>query len=593
MKHDFPIPEAALLDHIADVGKTGSGKTSTAKLIIEHVATAGGGEGNRVCILDPVKSDWWGITSSADGKKPGLPFTILGGPRGHVPLNSHSGAAIAELVATGALPLSILDMADFEAGGLQRFFTEFAPVLLRKMRGVLYLVLEEAHEFAPKERSGIGNENLAVHWAKKLATAGRSRGLRMIVCTQRTQALHNALLGSCETMIAHRLTAPADQKPVVDWFKGNASKDSARQVEASLASLKTGTAWVYSGQAQLFERIAFPRIKTFDNSATPTGDDAVAHIKTAPVDLEHLRGVIGSALVEAEANDPKLLRAKVAKLEGEMAALTALGADLKAVVTAPDPQAEQRGYGRGKIEGYAAAVLDIQTLTEPIFDAAGDLHSALTHLQDNGKKLQAWVDRARNATAEAVQQGKTSKPSLVPHVPARAAAAPEGLPIDWNDQIPVSGLTKAQTKILGSLEWWRSLGHARPTRVQVAVKAGMKHSGGGFRARLSELAGKGLIEYPDAKTLAMSDLGRVTAPRQPMGGTIVSTIRPLLTQAQAKIFDAMRQGHTMRADIAAACDPPMEASGGGFRARLSELSSFGILEYPDSKSAKLADWVNR
>ena len=219
----LPIPAAALDHHLAFLGKTGSGKTSTAKLAVEQIVARR--PDARVCVLDPIKSDWWGLTSSADGKKPGLPFYILGGPRGHVPLHESAGKVIGELVASGALPLSIIDMADFEPGGLQKFFNDFAPALMQRMRGVVYLVIEEAHEFAPKERSGIGAENMAIHWAKKLATAGRSKGIRMMVVTQRTQALHNALLGSCDTMIAHRLTAPADQEPVKKWLKANVSKE--------------------------------------------------------------------------------------------------------------------------------------------------------------------------------------------------------------------------------------------------------------------------------------------------------------------------------------------------------------------------------
>src|SRR5438132_11090747 len=138
------FPKESLNQHIAILGKTGSGKTSTAKLAIEQVV----GDGARVCVLDPIKSDWWGLTASASGKRDGLPFYILGGPHGHVALHSAAGKAIADVVANGSLRHSIIDMADFEPGGQSRFFVEFAPQLLRKNRGVVYLVLEEAHLFA-------------------------------------------------------------------------------------------------------------------------------------------------------------------------------------------------------------------------------------------------------------------------------------------------------------------------------------------------------------------------------------------------------------------------------------------------------------
>lgn len=310
------FPDTIISQHTAVLGKTGSGKTNSCKLIVEQVA----GDGGRVCILDPIKSDHWGLTLARNGKSPGLPFDVLGGPFDHVPLHPTAGAAIAELVANGSLPLSIIDMADFPPGGLAEFFVHFAPVLLRKMRGTLHLVLEEAHEFAPKERSGIGNENMLIHWAKKLATAGRSKGVRLVVATQRTQSLHNAVLGSCETLIAHRLTSPADQKPVVDWLKSNTDKTTATEVANSLASLKRGECWICSGEAQLFERRTMPLCSTFDNSATPTGDEPHHQVKPAPVDQERLRKIIGEAVTEAEANDPKKLKAKVAELERQLAA---------------------------------------------------------------------------------------------------------------------------------------------------------------------------------------------------------------------------------------------------------------------------------
>lgn len=306
--------DAILANHLAIVGKSGSGKTSTAKLLIEQVVA----DGYRVCIADPIKSDYWGLTSSASGKRAGLPFRILGGPKQHVPLPPESGKAIGALVASGALPLSILDMADFGAGDSSHFFVDFADALLKNMTGVLFLVIDEAHEFAPKERSGIGKESMAIHWAKKLATAGRSKGIRLVVMTQRTQKLHNDLL-ACETIIAHRLFSPADRAPVMRWMDDNLDAAEAANVESSLKRLETGEAWIVSGESDICERRKFPKFATFDNSKTPEkGDIDPGAVTRAAVNIDELTALVGESVREAAANDPKKLRDRVADLERQL-----------------------------------------------------------------------------------------------------------------------------------------------------------------------------------------------------------------------------------------------------------------------------------
>lgn len=428
------IPDQVLAQHVAFLGKTGSGKTSTAKLAVEQILREDAAA--RVCVLDTVKSDWWGLTSSADGRRPGLPFHILGGPRGHVPLHESAGKAIGELVATGALPLSIIDMADFAPGGVQKFFNDFAPVLLRKMRGVVHLVIEEAHEVAPKERAGFAAENMAIHWAKKLATAGRSKGLRIMVLTQRTQALHNAVLGSCDTIIAHRLTAPADQGPVKQWLKANVAKDVFEQVSNSLASLKTGTGWICSGEAQVAELVQFPKITTFDNSATPTGAAAAREIKTAPVDAERLRAIIGDAVKDAEANDP-------AKLRAQIVTLTAANAGLEQKVragivqAAADPAAivaaERSGYERalreasadlaGRMAEFGAAFqvevdrLEKETLTG-LAKIRADTVGTFAHWTDN---LNSGSPTVSASAADTPKRETAAVSSRAPSAPAALA----------------------------------------------------------------------------------------------------------------------------------------------------------------------------
>ena len=61
------VPEGALVMHVIILGKTRSGKSSKARLIVEHCLE----QGQPVGIIDP-KGDWWGIKLSKTGKSAGL-----------------------------------------------------------------------------------------------------------------------------------------------------------------------------------------------------------------------------------------------------------------------------------------------------------------------------------------------------------------------------------------------------------------------------------------------------------------------------------------------------------------------------------------
>ena len=564
-----PLPDAALRGHIAVVGMTGGGKTFTTKGIVEHILERD--PAARICVLDPIKSDWWGVTSSADGKSPGLPFHILGGPRGHVPLHETAGKAIGELIGSGALPLSIIDMADFGPGGLQTFFNDFAPALLRMIRGVVHLVLEEAHEFAPKERAGFGGETMTVHFAKKLATAGRSKGVRIIAATQRTQQLHNSVLGSCQTVIAHQLTYPADIEPVSKWFKGHVDKETFARFSETLTSLPTGTGWLCSGQAKVSEMVRFPQIWTFDNSATPDGEDEI-DVKTAPVDRERLRAIVGDAVAEVEANDPATLRAEISRLKADLAK-NAPGAPDTAALQAARQEGQNAGLAAGTeagfLAGLAAAREAIDRVPMPTIATPAPT-PGITHLQETYTPDLKIGD---TVTAPDGRRGTvTGSVSLMPLIGKSEPSK------------STEGVNGPMQRILDACAWWEAVGVDRPSKVQVAVVANYSPAGGAFNNPLGRLRSMGFVAPAIDGTVALMALGRAaahnpTAP--PTTADLHQRAMAILNGPQQRVLAPLLLAYPRSMTKAGlAAEAGYSPDGGAFNNPLGSLRSLGFIDYP-------------
>lgn len=464
---DAILPAAAMAGHIAVVGMTGSGKSSSGRVVVEYGYT----QGEHICIFDTVKSDWHGIVSSFDGDGPGLPFQILGGPYGHVPLHPGAGAQIAELVASGRLPYSIIDTRGFQMGGLQKFFNDFAPVLLDRNQCVLRLVLEEAHELAPKEKSGISGENMGVYHTKKLATAGRSQGLRLMFNTQRVQSLHNAALGSCGTVIVHRMQYPADQEPVVKWLSGTVKdKKEIAAIEASMSELADGEAWVCSGSSRILERRQMPRMWTFDSGATPKQGERQRTPKvTAQVDVEQLRKLIGTAVDVAATNDVDALKAQIAELTKKQVRTGADDSQLYA--------ARNEGFQEGKVAGYR---LGFREAVSGARDRITRELAALAGEEDRVASLVTTIAPAQRALA-------TGQTGSNPAPPSGQKPLPPPNPPDHSGVD--SSLPKAERMVLMAAAQCQGGG----TRSRLALLSGYSITSSTFDNALSGLRAKDFI----------------------------------------------------------------------------------------------------
>lgn len=307
------LPYELLTTMTSIVGRRGSGKTTTGSVVAEEYV----GAGLPFVFLDPLGVAW-GLRSSVDGERPGLPVTILGGAHGDLPIQETAGRLVAELVVEqpGAY---IIDFSAFESRSAEkRFAADFAERLYRLKAhdtAALGLIVDEADTFAPQQAQGDDKRMLGAFEA--IARRGRSRGLGMVAITQRPAVLNKNVGSQAELLIAHQVTSPHDREALKAWVEGNATKAEVETFLASLASLKVGEAWLWSpAWLQLFERIQIRRRRTFDSSATPkAGEIRVEPRVLAPVDLDALRQRMAETIERAAESDPKALRQRIVELE--------------------------------------------------------------------------------------------------------------------------------------------------------------------------------------------------------------------------------------------------------------------------------------
>jgi len=617
MRVDVKAFDPALFEtHTAVLGQTGSGKTNTAKVIVEDLFAFN----RRVCVLDPIKSDWWGLKAGADGKSAGLHFVIVGGPRADLPLPASSGAAIGRMVAAGTLPHVIIDMSELRPHESGRWYADFAEALFRHNSGPMHLVLEEADFFAPKEKSGDGEESMRVHWSSRLARAGRSKGIRLVVSCQRTQKLHNDVLGSCEVLVAHRLVFPADQKPVLDWLKSAATKEVTQQISESLAKLVTGECWLYAPERGVLRRQGVRKIKTFDNSKTPAAGDEAHRVQTVAVDVAAIKAELGDAIAEAEANDPAKLRERIGELEEKLAA---------AGKRAPTPQVDTDQIRR---EANADARAEMASIVVGRARHVGELlATATTHLNQhisflermrvessgvvnvNGVRMSEMTLRmaeidtttyhspsageTRTDQGVAEPQKHEENGSLAAATRAVGGQQRGGGAGNRASATAANGKRSAAERVLDALLWWDAIGWNQPLRDMVAYVAGYSPKSSGFEKTLSNLRTAGLIEFPNPGRVEITNKGSDIA-ASPADGTVNAgqlqrRVRDALSsEAMWRVLEVLtnRMGKPItREDLATQSAYSDRSS--GYEKTLSNLRSLGLITYPEKGKVAAVKWL--
>lgn len=546
------IPDAALSQHIAVLGKTGSGKSSMMRGLVERLLD----DGKPICIVDP-KGDWWGLKSSASGKDAGYPVVIFGGDHADVPITAHAGANIAELVATGNRPC-IIDLGGWMVSDRTRFFIDFAATLFRHTRGTRWLVLDECHNFCPQGKVLDVDAGKMLHWANRLASEGRGKGLQIIAASQRPQKVHKDFLTSCETLVAMRVIHPLDRNAIKDWIDGCPDAEKGKEVLQSLASMPRGTGWVWSPEIGFGpQRIAFPMFKTYDSFKAPTGDETPL-TGWAAVDLDEVKIKLAAVVKRAAEDDPKALRARIAELESASREL------------AIDVEGLERERRRGKIEGYGEAIAALlpmvdrmQTLRTALDEQLGDL------IEDLGKWRARHESAPEPATIGQLDATRSVDKSarLAGNTPTRNIPAGSGT----NGALP-----RAERLVLTALAQYPD----GRTKTQVAILTGYAVGGGGFNNAISALRTNGYLEG-SATRLAITRAGIAALgpfERLPRGRALLDHWLRQLGKAERKTLETLAEVYPRTLSKAQLANRSgYEPGGGGFNNALSRLRTLELI----------------
>jgi hypothetical protein len=574
-----PIPDAALDDRLGFVGTAGSGKSYNAMGRVERLLERGA----RVACIDPL-GVFWGLRLNPDGKtESGFNIPIFGGPHGDLPLTEHSGALIGETVA-GMAESCIIDLSEIGTkAGERRFMLAFLTALYRKAKDEpLHLIIDEADMFAPQkltDRDGDAARLLGM--METVVRRGRIKGFVPWLITQRPAVIAKDILSQVDGLVAFKLTSSQDRKALGAWVEGSADEGQWAITYNELPAMERGQGVVWIPGRGILETVKFPEKITFDSSRTPKRGEKRRTTALKPIDLGALKDRLASVDAETKANDPKTLKAEIAKLTAELKRTQNIPqnipADAKMLKTAED-----RGSAFGRAVGYRKGFTDATIL----FDKGID---RLREVQERVNSQIGQLADECNVAASVFE--KSGSPAVRPAdtTPDRRAA-----PVQRREPSPAASgdgnLTNPQRQLLKALAWWSRMGHDNPTRPQIAAIAGWAVNAGHLRNVVGSLNSSGLTVSSQGR-VALTDSGRAAAPEPDMGVTLHDGLRSVLTNPQKQIFETLlSNGAAMsRADIAQACG--WAADAGHLRNVIGSMRTIEVIEYPSSGMVAFQEWV--
>lgn len=602
---DVALPLEAVTQKLAWIGTTGSGKTYGASKLAELFWDAGA----QFIVLDPV-GVWYGLRLGSQGKKPSdITVPIFGGLHGDVPIESTSGALLADVVVDRAIS-AILDVSQFESDAQKaRFAADFADRFFFRKKAspsAVHLFIEECQEFIPEHQQR-GEERM-LHAFTRLQKIGRNFGVGTSLITQRPQEVAKKALNLAGTLFVFRTTGAHERKAIEGWIRDKAIP--GQDIAGDLPKLRTGAPHVWSPEwLELSRVVPIAAKRTFNASATPEVGAAAVARELAPIDLERIRADVAATIERAKADDPKELKKQIAEKDRRIKQLeqespkqarnipeniplltdvdrallqavhdrmlgiaTELGAEAGVFLAGVEARAEQ--IIASAMKDFEKKVLGIHETRRREFEQLLD-KKGFQKILDKLSALPAPTT-ARQPFSPPAENGPRGR-----ETPRAISTRPAARATDGD-----AALGNPELKILLSLAELEAIGLHPADKIQLGLMAGYTNvRSGGFSEPLGRLMAAGYTTSPRTGAVAITDAGRaqvgpVQAPST--SAEMQARVMEKLTNPERKLLAeliAVYPQPLTKQDLGERCGYTNIRSG-GFSEPLGRLSTLRLVVSP-------------
>lgn len=509
----------------AILGKKGSGKTTAGIVLFEEIYR----QDVPVVSIDP-KGDHWGLRAGTDGKPAGgLSVPVFGGLHGDIPLEADSGAYIADLVREKNLSV-VLDVSEFSAAERRRFLTAFVDRLYRRPeREPMHLIIEESHEIIP-QRVDAGDAAM-VGAFERLVKLGRFKGIGVTMLSQRSASLNKNVLTQVDNLFMMRTVSPQDRAAVKAWIQ---THEESSAIADSLPKLATGECWLWQPERGEPVKFRFRQRRTYDAGRTPrVGEKQRPTATLADIDLTEVQAVMAATIERAKEEDPKVLRAEIAKLKRELATRPAAEpvVTVERIEVPVEVPVQMSPEDRDDLK---ERVQEAERVLDGFRDLAEGLGGTLSSIQ---RTLDQPATAARPVPTSSARPARAHREQA-----PRRASVPERRTLARTAAIPAdddSKLSKMQTAIASALAT-----HGTLSQRQIGLFTGYAHKSGSFANSLSNLRTRGLIGG-GGQAISITDTGLAVLEANggfeplPTGGELVDWWLRRLPKAQAAMLSEL------------------------------------------------------